>query len=186
MPQTQNITFDGGCANALPAPGACGGNVVGSWCYTGYCADGNVIFNAVTAACPTATFNNIAGTVRGTLGFTGTAGAGAVNRNVTWTLTGTITFPQACRMAAGSCAAIQAALGAAFLTATCTNSSGGGCTCALANNDTDNGAGSYTTDGGLLYNGTRTFEYCVQSNTLRYRELGSMALEQGVIGTVQR
>lgn len=160
---------------------------MGTWCFSGYCADGNVVFGAVTSLCPSATFSNIAGTVRGSAAFTGTAGAGAVMRNITWTLGGTIDFPATCRAAAGgSCAAVQSALAAAFLTATCTNSPSGGCSCPLNNNDTDNSSGSYTTDGGFLYNGTRTFEYCVQSNTLRYRELGPLAPEQGVVGTMQR
>jgi hypothetical protein len=73
-----------------------------------------------------------------------------------------------------------------FLTATCTDNVSGGCSCALGNNDRDQSASSFTTDGGILLNGTRSFEYCVQGTTLRYRELGPQTPEQGVVGTVQK
>jgi hypothetical protein len=189
-PSAAPIILDAGCATALPSPGACGGALPGTWCYTSYCLNPAVL-PAVTQVCAGAYYSSVVGTVNGTTAFTGTAAAGAVNRNATTSLAVSVDFPPSCyNVVLTDCPAIQGALAFAGITATCNTSTDGGCLCGRTLVDSLNETGSYTTSGSVLNatladGGVRTYEYCVQSNTMRYRETTANPAERSV-GTLTR
>ncbi len=181
-PQTVNVSTTG--CGALPTPGACGGALTGRYCYTGFCVDQSQLFATQQAACGgaggTFTFTNVAGTVNGTLDFTGTGATGGVQRNATLTITGNLAITPQC--APTGCAGLQTVLSTGGATVTCTGA--GACSCAFTYVVPAGAVTTFSTSGGVVTTGSggsqRTYQYCVQGSALRYRETTTSPAEPGV------
>ena len=191
-PATVNITFDAGCAS-LPSPGACGGDLTGKWCYTGYCIDPRSVFPLIDTGCDGGiTYSNLSGTITGSVFFDGGATAGITTRNTTTTLAGRANVPLSCYPLASTCAALQAGLNYAGLPTTCADSDAGvgTCDCDFGASDTNASAGSaYLVDGGSLTvfgSPNQTYEFCVQSSVARYRETSAPRKTESGFGMFTR
>ncbi|HEY8428065.1 MAG TPA: hypothetical protein VIL20_06810 [Sandaracinaceae bacterium] len=157
----------GGCEPVA----ACGGDVRGTWAYQDACIDDP--FPAARGACPGITLENLAGTARGRVVATATT----VTRESRVSLSGTIVVPASCAIL--GCSAIEDLLDTAYDSASCT---GGptGCRCDVSNTIDTVETSAYTITGSTLRAGDRTYEYCVDGNTLRHREVGDEPAEPGV------
>jgi hypothetical protein len=118
----------------------CGGNPQGTYDYTGGCVADP--FASLRTQCPTLDTSGVTVTVTGTIYFVGSA----LHRNVKLAATGTVNVPASC--AAGQCAAAQAGLQGAGITATCTGSSS--CSCTISKTDTNTAATTFTISGNTL------------------------------------
>jgi hypothetical protein len=176
MPLTITISYQQQCPPVQPA---CGGDLDGRWFYTAACVD-NSYFAQASQACPGITVNNITGTTRGEMNIA----AGVIARNITTSITGTLSVPASC--AIGGCATVQTALANSYNSATCTPS-GGGCQCTVVRNNTITDSTSYVASGGTVTvgGGARTYAYCRTGNTVVYRETSTPMTEPGTI-TIER
>lgn len=158
-----------GSSNACPGFDACGGALDGTWTYTNVCIDPSEnSADLLLGVCPTASVMYERGGAS-TLTFAG----GSVTRTGEPLGDSVITFPAECIEGLG-CSFLADALGT---DAACTDLAGD-CICRTASS-VDWSTQSYTTTGGRLALGDgRSFDYCVQGNTLTYRETGD-ALEAG-------
>jgi hypothetical protein len=128
----------------------------GAYDYTGGCVGD--VFASLRAQCPTVDTSGVTVTVTGTLYFAGTA----LHRNVKLAATGTVNVPASC--AAGQCAAVQAGLTSAGITATCTGSSS--CSCTISQTDTNTAATTYTITGSTLTTADGdNYDFCVTPAT---------------------
>lgn len=164
------ITF-GNC----PALTGCGGAPIGTWHYTAACM--NNPFAQASTICPTSTINNLAGTLRGSLVFTPTV----VTRNVTSSVTGTLSVPATCLMGIFTCSQIQTQLAAFYPGAQC-QAAAGGCSCTLTQTNNLMDSSAYTLSSSSLLVGAGTYDYCIQPNTtMRYRRTGQATFEDGLM-----
>jgi hypothetical protein len=168
----QGGTTSGSNATLCPTFDACGGALDGSWTYTNVCIDPSEnSAELLQQVCPTASVTYEPGGAA-TLTFSGTS----VSRSGEPVGDSVISFPADC----------LEGLGCSFLADESTDCTemGSGCICRTASS-IDWGTQSYTIDGGRLALGDgRSFDYCVQGNTLTYRETGD-AQEAGT-HTLQR
>jgi len=163
------ISFPDKC----PANNACGGNVVGTWDYTGGCIDS--LFAQIKQACPTAQINAM-GTVKGTLTFTATT----VARNARADASATIVFPPVCTMGL-TCTALAATLGPG---SSCTGTTS--CTCNVTSSVVAVDGDTYTVNGGKITAGGSDYEFCVTGSTLHYSEAGSSPKMAGIFDLAKR
>lgn len=159
------ITFSGSC----PAFTPCTSDPTGAWSYTEACLDATNPFPAVGTLCPTASWSNLAGTTVGGI----TVNATTVRRKFDSTITGRLTVPQTCVLAAGSCSNLETALRNLFTTVACTGTTT--CVCDVSRADAVDMIAASTFSGSTLTtdpgtSNARTYEYCVTGSTLRYRE----------------
>lgn len=181
-----NVTVSASC-NAIPPPGPCGGQLTGRYCYTAFCVSEALLLADIQSACANAggaiAFSNTAGTVNGSLDFTGTGSSGAVTRNATLTITGNAAVPTVC-VPGGQCGLVQQAFTQAGATAQC-QTSASGCACSYTYVVPTGTSTTFTTAGNVVTVGTigmgnqRTYDYCATSG-LRYRETTSDPAEPGV------
>jgi hypothetical protein len=195
----------GSCSNVT----ACGGSVVGSWSVMSSClsVSGNVDVSSLGVGCTSVS-------VTGSLSVTGswTANAnGTYTDNTTTTGTETVTVPAACLNISGTTTTCEriggplAALG--FQDVTCTDASGGGCTCAATVQQSGGvgvvsfsaaPSGNYTTSGNkLTVDSVTNYSYCVSGSKMTWTpqtsgpstsgtvvfQKGSSTGTGGVIGT---
>lgn len=168
---------------------ACGGDLVGSWCYSEICVTkdellGPALMNElIPEGCDgdDITIVTSSGTVTGTVDFAepGAAAPGKVTRTLASSAMGTFIVANECVLF-GSCAATGGAVNGALGDmgdASCTNRPGSSpleCDCdvtfttsvEMADEDyvADETGGTFTIDG------TRTFDYCVDGDGIRMRE----------------
>lgn len=159
-------------SNSCPGFDACGGTLDGTWTYSDVCIEPSAnSADLLQDVCPTASVMYEPGGTA-TLTFTGSS----VSRSGIPVGDSVITFPADC----------LEGLGCSFLadeSTECTEMSGN-CICRAASS-IDWGTQSYTVNGGQLSLGDgRSFDYCVQGNTLTYLETGD-AQEAGT-HTLQR
>ncbi len=161
-----NISF-GSCQAAA----GCGGDVQGTWDYTGGCIDDP--FAAVKQQCPSATTANVQGSIAGTMNFVGAA----LYRKGKASFSGTITLPAACTMSA-SCSTIQSAMSSAFDSVTCTGTTS--CDCVVKGHTDVDDASTFTTSGNTLTTqGGNTYDYCVKGGQMTERQTDTNAAEPG-------
>ena len=162
----------GSSNSTCPSFDACGGALDGTWTYGNVCIDPTEnSADLLQELCPTASVMYERGGTS-TLTFTGSS----VSRAGAPLGDSVITFPAVC----------VEGLGCSFLADASTDCTdmGGDCVCRTASS-IDWGTQSYTTAGGQLSLGNgRSFDYCVQGDTLTYRETGD-AQEAGT-NTLQR
>jgi hypothetical protein len=147
------------CAGPTP----CGGDLVGTWKYSGYCQD-VVIPQQALNLCSTLTAT-ATGTLVGTTVFTGGA-VKTVTRNAVNVINAVITVPASCTQGGLlSCSAIATLISNQIPGATCTGGVlGSGCTCFATIVQTTNDSAPYSTANGVLTisgSTTQTYNYCV-------------------------
>ena len=175
MPPSVAITFAANCNAVQP----CGGALPGLWHYQGFCVE-DAIFSRLLGACGGATQTQIldrSGTARGAIFFTPTQMGRSVSGAVDFSLS---TVSSQCVngfMGIGGCAQLPSLLSQAGVTGSCALSlpDGGAststCTCQLTFPFNDQATEDYTTSGNVITTPRgRTFEYCVQGQTMTYEE----------------
>lgn len=169
-----------------PAFTACGGPLLGAWCYAEICIEKRELLEqalmqpGVPASCDVddITVLSSTGTVDGSIDF----GPTSVQRSVTTEATGVFHLSPDCVIA--NCRATQSALELALGgtgTASCTNRAPAGCECEITFTTGLDVTEGYTVQGNtiVLADGRR-FDYCVEEGeSLRFRETGD-ALEPGI------
>jgi hypothetical protein len=164
------ITFPASCPLT-----PCGGNVVGTWDYSGGCVDDP--FPMVKQFCPTAQVTNATGTIKGSVTFT----ANQVQRTATATTSATIVLPIECTQGS-PCSSFVNYLPKG---STCTGS--GTCSCSVTVNEQVSDSDSYTVNGNDIVTGTgSTYNYCVSGNTMKYEEVGANVKQHGIFELVKR
>ena len=151
--------------STCPSFDACGGALAGTWTYRNVCIDPSEnSADLLLEVCPSSSVMYERGGTS-TLTFT----ASSVSRTGEPLGDSVINFPAECVEGLG-CSFLADAIGTS---ANCTDS-GGDCICRTASS-VDWGTQSYTTTGGRLSLGDgRSFDYCVQGDTLTYRETGDV------------
>ncbi|MBL8934344.1 MAG: hypothetical protein JNM69_07315 [Archangium sp.] len=175
MPPEVNISFATTCAASQP----CGGALPGLWHYGSVCVE-DAIFARLQQLCGGANQTQIldrSGTARGAVFFNATQMARSVNGRVDFTLTTTNSTCVTGFMGLGGCANLPALAANAGVMGTCAlelpdgGASASTCTCHLRFPFNDQATDTYTTSGNVITTaGNRTFEYCVQGNTMTYEE----------------
>ncbi len=175
-PQSVDVSVEAQC----PALTACGGDVEGTWDYTGGCAQ--LDLSALQEACTGLTITNTSATAVARVVFA----AGNVTRNYTVTGKATVAIPASCVLA-GGCANIQSAITSGPTTASCTDDGSGGCTCAVASTTSDEGATTYTIQGNEIVTGDgNEYTFCSQGGTMSYSHASGSSPEQGVFTLTKR
>lgn len=156
-------------ASSCPGFTPCGGNPAGRWSYDAGCAVNP--FTNLTGLCSGVTVSNPTGTISGCVAFSG-AISGTVQRQVSWTITATATFPSSC--VPTTCAALETAVRGYYPNATCTAVTGG-CSCTITRPGSVNDSASFYVSGTDIIAGGIYYPFCVvpAAATLRYREAGS-------------
>lgn len=164
---------------------ACGGDIVGEWCYADVCITkdellGQVLDQPGVPASCTADGIEIRGS-SGTISGTITATATELTRLVTSSATGSFFLPAGCVIATcrGTEAAITAALGTAG-SATCTREDPG-CACAITFNSGIDETVGYTLSGdAVVLDSGRRFDYCIEGDgSFRFHEDAATGVEPG-------
>ena len=161
-----------GAANC-PAFEPCGGDVKGSWKLTGGCVT-EALFAQAKQQCPAIVESNVVIQARGTV----VADAVTIARHTDVKLSATLAVPAACKPGGYTCAQIGGALTsvAGLKSAACTDDAGG-CKCDVTNALDEITSDAYTTSGSTLTTGAgssaRTFDYCVKTTELAYKETTS-------------
>lgn len=160
------VDIDGTCTSFS----ACGGAPQGTYDYTGGCIED--VFAQARNACPALDTSKANVTVKGSIYFAGNA----LTRDVSVTLSGSITLPQSCT--AGMCSAIETQLKSAFDSVSCSGSSD--CTCTISKTDVEKSATTYTVSGNTATTADgETYSICEQGADFKYsgKSAGS---EEGV------
>lgn len=162
----------GNSGSTCPGFDACGGALDGTWTYSNVCIEPSAnSADLLTQVCPTASVTYERGGTS-TLTFSGSS----VSRTGSPVGDSVITFPTECTEGFG-CSLFAGAF------ADCADM-GSVCICRTPTS-VDWGTQSYTTTGGTLSLGNgRSFDYCVQGNTLTYRETGDV--QEAGTNTLQR
>ncbi|HZL21206.1 MAG TPA: arabinofuranosidase catalytic domain-containing protein, partial [Polyangia bacterium] len=181
---TSGSSSSGGTGGGASCPNgtACGGNAVGTWTVSSSCltlSDENL--DITLAGLDPTSCKNV--TIAGSLAVTGTwttKSDGTYTDGTTTSGTAQLQLPAGCLQLSGTtttCQRISGPLaGLGFASVTCTDATGGGCTCA-ATVDQMGGLGlltadpqtngNYTTSGSTLTNDTTAnYSYCVAGNQL--------------------
>ncbi len=170
-PPTVQLSIDN-CPSLTPCGGA---PLPGTWHYTQGCV--NNPFRSAQQACGAITFSNLQGTVKGRVTFDATT----VTRRVDVHVEGTINVPASCLMGVITCAQMQTTLRQSHPTATCA-SAGGGCDCAVSDDDVIDDASAWSVSGNTVTVGAGTYDYCLApASTLKYRKTGSANVEDGLM-----
>ena len=163
---------------------ACGGNVVGTWDYTGGCVADPFANNQ----CTTLVVHSQSASMKGTITFASDGGAsGQVTRNLQASYDANITVPSSCTYKQ-SCTNIagylqQASPGA---TVTCTTNSQQGCDCSYSAVFTDQSTRPYTIQGTDLLVGQGApnqidhYAYCVQGTSMQYQHTQGPTPDTGI------
>lgn len=166
--------------DTCPAFAACGGALVGDWCYTDIClTKAELLEGRLFGSC---TVDDIEvrssmGTVDGSIAITATE----ITRTVTTDATGTFYLPPNCVLI--SCPTTEMAINSALGTngmATC-DPEGDGCLCDITFSNMIDSTDTYTAAGNTItFDGSgRTFDYCIDGGDLVFRE----TTEDGEPGT---
>jgi hypothetical protein len=161
------VTFADSCGTLTP----CGGDLTGTWEYTAVCVDYD-FGEAAQAFCAEATVET-SGSLSGTMTFTATT----MRRVGELDLDATLHLPASC-VQGTQCALVTVAL-SAMLSAQvddidCADATDG-CECSLGRTQSVDESATYETTGSTLTTtgeagAQRTFEYCVEGDTLTYLE----------------
>jgi hypothetical protein len=168
------ISFGSSC----PGFNACGGDISGTWDYSGGCiADP---FAAAKKQCPSATESNVSGNVVGTVNVFGNT----IQRNAKATFTGTLTIPAECTMGA-SCAIVQQTLKAGYDSVVCSGSAS--CDCVVSGHVDTGSVSTFTMNGNTVTTDDgSTYDVCVAGNMLTEHETDANAAEPGVFQLTKR
>lgn len=162
------VTF----ATTCPEFTACGGDLVGSWRYTGVCVTEAEAEAAISGACATAEFLSGSGTVDGTLTFDGSM----LMRNVTTDITVEFHVPSSCTMGLACSFIGPLIMGMTMVeSASCVDAATDGCDCTVTDVTMISESDAYTTSGTFFENTrtTRRWDYCVDGTDLTAREITS-------------
>ncbi|MBE2252283.1 MAG: hypothetical protein IAE78_22305 [Myxococcus sp.] len=174
MPPTVPISFATACNATQP----CGGALPGLWHYQSVCVE-DAIFSQLVTRCGGPTQTQIldrTGTASGAVFFTATQMARMVTGRVDFKMS---TVNSTCVNGFGGfgCVQLPTLLSQAGITGTCAlalpdgGASSSTCTCELNFRFNDQATDTYTTSGNVISTaGNRTFDYCVQGQTLTYEE----------------
>jgi hypothetical protein len=168
------ISFGSSC----PAFSACGGDIAGTWDYSGGCiADP---FAAYKKQCPSATESNVSGNIVGTVNVYGNT----IQRNAKASFTGTLTIPAECTSGA-SCAIVQQTLQGAFDSVVCSGSTT--CDCVVSGHVDTGSVTTFTMNGNtVVTDDGSTYDVCVDGNKLTEHETDAKAAEPGVFELTKR
>lgn len=153
----------------------CGGDLEGSWCYTGVCIQQDQLFGGfMGCAANDVDWRGVTGTVTGRVRFDGTR----VRRVVTTELSGTVSIPPSCVPIPGICGGtVSMALSTALEpdgTASCADAPAGGCVCDVSLTIGVDAGDTYGVNGNQFETDGRTFDYCVEMDgSLNLREAGA-------------
>lgn len=164
----------------------CGGELSGSWCYTGVCIEERE-FQEAASPCPV-TLRDFSGSIVGRVEF---LSGMMLHRQTSAHVEGTIVVPSLCLLGGSTCADIQMtaqdALGPDAMVV-CNPNASGGCDCDVVLDSNVDTTDTYSTLGTRITTGSgaseRTFDYCVDPGvSLRFRETTSGGAEPGVQST---
>ena len=168
--------------DTCPAFTACGGDVVGSWCYTDICITHAELIGTLGSLCPALTFTSSSGTVTGSVEFTDTM----VTRQVTVHGEGTAHVPMAC-LSGVACSNLATNLSSVLppgLAISCADAAGG-CDCDFTYDSSVDESDTYDAAGDVITthpsSGDRTFDYCVETDgSMRFHETTTGGGEPGI------
>jgi hypothetical protein len=158
-----------------PAFTACGGQVDGTWDYTGGCLPDP--FLDAQAACSSIMVQNQTASIQGRVSFAG----GKVTRNGVFSYTSSATVPKVCADTFGGCSSISAVIKtqAGFDKSYCTGT--GDCACTFSITRTDTSTDTYTTASNQITTGSGdAYDYCVAGLKLDYSHVSGPSTEKGV------
>jgi hypothetical protein len=163
-------------ADTCPTFTPCGGTLPGTWHYTNACFEKSALFPSslfTNIGCGTPAFGALSSsTIIGSVAFATTqvtrSGTVSLTLNITTTSGGYCT-----------CGNLQSALAYAYSAAVCTGTAT--CVCTVTFDGSVNDSTAYTAAGNVItLNGSRTFDYCVSGNTLKYKETTATDPEPGI------
>jgi hypothetical protein len=160
-PEAPDVTFkDNNCDAFVP----CGGTLAGSWVYSDACIDeGDLGLDLRDDGCE-AVAASVEATVSGGLSFTGSR----VERQGVGSGSGELRIPNLCTLAIGGCNGLRALIDNDD---DACEQDGTDCLCGFATEELAWDEDTYQVSGGTFTLGSgRTFDYCVEGNTLTYRE----------------
>jgi hypothetical protein len=176
-PEPADVSVEAQCS----ALTACGGDVEGTWNYTGGCTE--LDFSSLQAACPGLSVTNTSATVDASVVFAG----GNVTRSYTVTGSATVDVPSSCTEVAGGCSGVESAIAGGSTTASCTDDGSGGCTCAVGSTASDDSESTYTVEGNQILTGDgNAYAFCVEGGTMSYSHTSGSSPEQGVFTLAMR
>jgi len=177
-PQSAEVSVQSQCS----AFSACGGDVEGTWDYTGGCAQ--VDLSQLQQGCAGMTVTNTSAAVVARVVFSG----GSVTRNYTVTGKATANLPASClQLGVASCAEIQSAITSGPTTAACSDDGNGGCTCAITSTTSDEGTTTYTIQGDQIATGDgNEYTFCAQGGSMTYSHVSGSSPEEGVFTLTKR
>lgn len=149
-------------------PGACGGDVVGTWKVSGECLLGT----PANSSCPSWSAS-VAVQASGSFTFTAD---GSYSMNLDATVSEAATYPASCLSGVSDCASLATAFQqrSDVASASCSGTPSTSCSCHIGFVPlTGAGDGTYTTSGNMLTNTnssgkTTTRSYCVKGNTMTW------------------
>ncbi|MEZ4392333.1 MAG: hypothetical protein R3A48_14695 [Polyangiales bacterium] len=148
---------------------ACGGEVEATWDVAGACIE--VPLDETLMRCPGASVTRRGGRARGRVTF----GSRVARRSAEWSAEVETMIPAVCASFVGGCEAIQSAARLAVPDTTCETLASGACRClARQSGRIDDGDG-YVTERGQIVSSSlgRRWDYCVQGDLLRYRDVSA-------------
>jgi hypothetical protein len=166
------VTVD---SDTCPSFAACGGTLDGTWDYEKGCLGD--LFKTVRQACPQLDTTGLKANVKGSIYF---LAAGALERDVTSSVSGKITFPESCATTLGqTCDSVEALFKTDFPNIDCTKVSTN-CDCTASRTETNTAATTYTVTGNSVKTADGDeYDFCVAGSALTYSGKTKEA-EQGV------
>jgi hypothetical protein len=166
---TVTIEFADACAPFT----ACASDVHGTWTLEHVCIERGRLWPTVKTFCSTATLSGLSGTTSGTLSSSVTE----LRRDVSTSLSGTITLPAACLTHGADCSYLRDSL-VAMLHATVSCAGSESCECTVSDVRVTHASAPITVTGQAFTTnpGTsseRTFDVCATGSTLTFRETAS-------------
>lgn len=153
-----DIQFNAACAAFTP----CGNTPSGTYDYTAGCVGD--VFAQARANCDALDTSKAKATVKGSIYF---LAGGALKRDVTVRVSGTLTFPNSCVF--GQCALAETGLKTQFPNATCA-ANGANCDCTIDRTETNTAATTFTVVGNTINTADGdTYEHCVAGTSFKYK-----------------
>lgn len=148
---------------------ACGGEVEATWDVAGACIE--VPLDETLMRCPGAAVTRRGGRARGRVTF----GARLARRSAEWSAEVETRIPAVCASFVGGCPGIQSAARLAVPDTTCETLERGDCRCTARQTGRIDDGDGYVTERGQIVSSSlgRRWDYCVQGELLRYRDVSA-------------
>jgi len=176
------VDVDVRTSGSCPALNACGGDVRGTWDVAGVCLE--VPIEGALAQCPGARVTRRGGRARGRVTF----GERLALRRAEWSAEVQVLIPAVCAAFVGGCPGIQAAVRNVAPDTTCAATAAGDCDCTARQAGGLNDGDAYSAEGAQIVSATlmRRWDYCIQGDALRYRDVSAREPREPGVITLRR